>query len=155
MNEDCKHCKDGLPNITQSLRSNFRFSKSVMIMNMLRCNEDKDFEDLQNKKYCCNAAWMAAEDAYNEYFPYKGMWHIQQLIQELYEVTLEVNSLLDPTKLTAEDCLKLDTCDGKIARCMQSINFAYCRLIKLSENVEKALEREKDPEKRKLLDGRK
>jgi len=155
MSEDCKHCCNSLfPNAAQSLRASFRTTKIRIMTNMVRCKEDKGFEEIQNAKYCCAAAQYDAEDAYDEYFPYKGMLRIEGSIQDLYNITLYLNEAFGDNKLTAEEFMALDSCDGEIARHMQDIEFTYNSLNKLRWNVKEALKRETDLEKRKLLDGR-
>jgi hypothetical protein len=154
MSEDCKYCNNPFPNMAQSLRSSLRTTRHIIMMNMLRCEEDKGFEEIQNAKYCCHAAQYDAEDAYDEYFPYKGMLRIEGSIQDLYNISLYLNEAFGDNKLTAEEFMALDSCDGEIAQYMQDLEFTYKRLNKLCWNVKEALERETDPEKRKLLDGR-
>jgi hypothetical protein len=154
MSEDCKYCNNPFPNMAQSLRSSLRTTRNIIMMNMLRCEEDKGFEEIQNTKYCCNAAQYDAEDAYDEYFPYKGMLRIEGSIQNLCDLTGALNEALGKPTLTSEAFIELDSCDGEIAQYMQDLEFTYKRLNKLCWNVKEALERETDPEKRKLLDGR-
>lgn len=158
MSKDCKHCNEAniFPEMVQSLRSTLRTNKIRMAANFFRCEEDKGFEEIQNAEYCCSGAKYDAEDAYNKHFPYNGMADIEGSIQCLYESFTYLKKAFGNKKLTAEKFMEmeLDTYDGEIAQHMQSIEFRYKSLIELSYNLEQALKRETDPEKRKLLDGR-
>lgn len=156
MSEDCKHCSNPtpFPSFAQSLRNSVRINKSQIIANILRCKEDKGFKEIQNARYCCHSARYDAEDDYNKYFPYRGMANIESEIKYLCKTTSSLSKALRDKGLTAEVFMELDSCDGKIAQYIQSIEFTYKRLDELSWYVKKALKRETDPEKRKLLDGR-
>lgn len=156
MNKNCKHCSNPnpFPSVAQSLRSSLKLYKYKIMADILRCKEDKEFEEIQNTQYCCSSAKYDAEDAYNKYFPYRGMANIEEAIKRLHEITSSLNKALEDSSLTTEEFMELDNCDGEIAQYIRDIEFTYKRLNELSWYVKEALKRETDPEKRKLLDGR-
>lgn len=162
--KNCKYCADSntkvFPTKTQDLRCSTRMTHNVMAGNAMQAMDDSEFAKILNTKHCCMPSQFDAEDAYHEFFPYHGLQK-----QEYYIGVLKsaVDGLSDSLKdLTTEKYSALEDARGNgednegesISEKFESIEFYYKKLEKLRINTTAALERETNPVRRKLLDGR-
>lgn len=149
---DCQYCNAVFPSYSESLRISLMTTKPIIGSKLLQAGEDIEFAKIFHKKYCCSSAFLDAQAAYDKYFPYHGMRTQQLYIDRINQDILGLSQMMKD--LTPEKHLELTTEEDEIHYVIDHMVFLYQKLIELSHNTKVAYERETDPKRLKLLDGR-
>ena len=161
-NTECKYCNNNSTSLflyeLDQLRSSVR-TRAVLSAEILQAKDDEEFAKVLKENYCCQRSRYNAMDAYQKYFPYRGMANQQLYIDRLKEDIRRLSQMVKD--LTPEKYAEIEAqaqSEGQKTEIWYIINYIvdlYKGLKELSKNTKLAYERETDPKRRELLDGRK
>ena len=153
MSEDeknCKYCR----NDSYPTRGFKLFPYTGETRNFFQAMYDKEFSKIMKTNYCCDIKRSEVIDEYRRYFPYKGLHRLEEEVEYILGI-FSVHIKTQFSTLTQEElCLPGDEGLSELKKTVLLISRYSKTLEEKVDNIQAAYEREKDPERKKLLDGR-